>query len=184
MARTNPLSKGDFRRDDLPMKPIERDILLADSGELSTPRRALLWLRLRADPAARRYARIMWIMHAAQGGIGAPVIRRRTPLVWTIAPLSAAAAAAVALMAALWFRPATSAGPDDANGPVLAATGDILETPIIARARLLAIRAERPGAAPPTRDPAPTRVSMEASTDILSQWSNLKLDRSFRSPME
>lgn len=156
------------------MRPIERDILLADSGELPVVHRAMLRLRLLGDPEARRYVRAIRMMRA---GVGA-VQPRRSPLP-RLAFASLAAAAAVALTVTLWPRSAPTAGSSPAV-QVVTKSGDVLETPLIIQARLLAIQAERPASPPPAREihvaslPAGMLATLPTST-APPLWSSLPL---------
>lgn len=156
------------------MRPIERDILLADSGELPVVHRAMLRLRLLGDPEARRYVRAIRMMRA---GVGA-VQPRRSPLL-RLAFASLAAAAAVALTVTLWPRSAPTAGSSPAV-QVVTKSGDVLETPLITQARLLAIQAERPASSPPAREiyvaslPAEMLATLPTST-APPLWSSLPL---------
>lgn len=160
------------------MRPIERDILLADSGELPVINRGMLRLRLLVDPEARRYARAL---RAIQTGIGVVQPRRSPVPRWAFAPL--AATAAMALTVALWPRSApttgSSAGADRATDRMVIRNGDILETPLIAQTRLLAIQAERPASPPPARGIVVASLSSATSASVPSTpfppplWSSL-----------
>ncbi len=169
----SPANKAESREGSQ-MRPIERDILLADSEELRVINRVMLRLRLLGDPEARRYARALRLMRA---GVGA-VQPRRSPLP-RLAFASLAAAAAVALTVTLWPRPAPTAGWSPAV-QVVTKSGDILETPLITQARLLAIQAERPASPPPAREisvaslPAGVLAILPTSTTP-PLWSSLPL---------
>lgn len=169
--------KTDFRKDSQ-MRPIERDILLADSGELPVIQRGILRVRLLADPQARRYARAL---RAMRMGVG--VIEPRRSHLPRLAFASLAAAAAVALTVALWPRSVPTPGSSGAgvgvgtNDRMVIQNLDILETPLIAQTRMLAIQAERPASPPPTRGIVVASLLGGASASVPSTrpplWSSL-----------
>ncbi len=118
------------------IRTIEREILLASSGELSRTRRYLLWMRLRFDRDARAYASAERLLG---GAIRAPARSRRPFAIAAIVPL--AAAAALALAFGLWSRRSAPA-PTPGHAPE-ATVSRALETPLILRTRQLAIEAVR-----------------------------------------
>ena len=164
-------SKTDFGKDSQ-MRPIERDILLADSGELPVIHRMMLRVRLLGDPEARRYARAL---RAIRTGVGV-IEPHRSPLP-SLAFASLAAAAALALTVALWPRSAPTVGSSAGNDRKVTKTGDVLETPLIAQTRLLAIQAEQPASPPPARGIIVASLSGGTSTSAPSTrpplWSSL-----------
>lgn len=165
------------------MRPIERDILLADSGELPVMHRGLLRLRLLSDLEARRYARAL---RAMRMGVGV-VQPRRSPFP-RLAFASLAAAAALALSVALWPRSAPTGGSTAAADRMVTRSGDILETPLIAQTRLLAIQTERPASPPPARGIIVASLSSETSASVPSisppLWSSVPFAGSRGSLME
>lgn len=123
------------------MRPIEREILLASSRELSVARRCVLWARLRLDPDARAYAAAERMV---QDAVGSSADSRRPIRYAALVPL--AAAAALALAVGLWsLRSTPTRSPGHTHRT---AVGQVLETPLISRTRQLAIEAERLPRAP------------------------------------
>src|SRR5262249_22240807 len=130
------------------MRSVERDILLASSGELGLCRRAMLWLRLRFGVNARRYSMAERALRGAAGQ-SAPAARR-------IVVMPYAVAAAVLLAVVIWRWVARSTADGDVTPHGLTATA-MLDTPAIQRTRQLVIRAEL--GAPPAALEGTDRVS-------------------------
>jgi len=161
--------------DEQPMRSIEQEILLASTGELSVVRRLVLWLRLRFDGDARRYAGTERIVRLATA---ADVSHRRIYRHPALVSLSAAAALVLAF--GLWQLYGWSNRSITAEHEIVAMTSEqILETPLISRTKQLAVRAEGSLAVPYTIQLAHVGAT-GSSQDVptMPLWSRQQLARS------
>jgi hypothetical protein len=106
------------------VREIERDVLLASSGELGPLKRARLARRLARDPAARRLAETLGVASLLLGP--APAERRRRNTVgWLAAGSVAAAAIGLGLFLRVAFRERPPE-PDRVSAPLSETTGWLL----------------------------------------------------------
>jgi hypothetical protein len=109
------------------VREIERDVLLASSGELGPLKRARLARRLARDPEARRLAETLGVASLLLGPAPAAQ-RRRSTLGWLAATSVATAALGLGLVLRVAFRerPPESNGFVQISAPLSETTGWLL----------------------------------------------------------
>ncbi len=126
---------------------VERDVLLAASGELSWARRLLLRFRLSRDPAARRLAETLCLVELAVGD-EACMVQPRTIHRFGLPGLAIAACLLLAAIGWQYFDRTAEDGKTLDAAIVLPLRGSSNTPPLFERSQRLAHRSVQPPATP------------------------------------